>query len=223
MIKAVIFDLDDTLISEKEFIRSGYKEVARSICEKHELDKKLVYDLLLDTFERDSKNVFNRVLDKLNIDYEKEDIRKLVDIYRGHKPDISLYEDAKCIIETLHGREIKLGIITDGYGVTQRNKLEVLDIDDYFEHIIVTDELGREYWKPHEKAYQVMRNKLELDYEEMVYVGDNVSKDFVTANRLGMNTVFISREEGVYTGTKTKGGYLANLEVRSLIELEKLI
>lgn len=223
MIKAVVFDLDDTLISEKEYIRSGFRQVSKKIAEKNFLDKENVYELMLDTFNEDSKNVFNRVLDKLNIQYEIEDIKELINFYRGHMPDIKLYEDAKYILDTLKAKGIKLGMITDGYKITQRNKLEALNIGDYFEYIVVTDELGREFWKPHQKPYEIIKEKLGLEYENMVYVGDNVSKDFVTANKLGMNTIFINREDSVYSRINMEEEYLAKLEVASLLELEKLI
>ena len=223
MIKAVIFDLDDTLISEKEYVRSGFRQVAINISDEYKLDMNEVYKLLLDTFEEDSKNVFNRVFDKLNISYEIDDIKKLVEIYRGHKPEIKLYDDAKYILDTLYKKGIKLGMITDGYKITQRNKLEALNIEDYFECIVVTDELGREFWKPHRKSYEIMKNKLKLDYDEMVYVGDNLSKDFVTANKLGMKTVFINRIEGVYSGVEIDDEYLASLEVTNLRKLESIL
>lgn len=223
MIKAVVFDLDDTLISEKEYIRSGFRQVSKKIAKKNNLDKDYVYKIMYDTFNEDSKNVFNRVLDKLNIQYEKEDIKELINYYRGHMPDIKLYDDAKYILDTLKAKGIKLGMITDGYKVTQRNKLEALNIGDYFEHIVVTDELGREFWKPHQKSYEIIKEKLGLEYENMVYVGDNVSKDFVTANKLGMNTIFINRVEGVYSGIQMDDKYLAKLEVTSLLELEKVL
>ena len=223
MIKAVIFDLDDTLISEKEYVRSGFRQVAINISDEYKLDMNEVYKLLLDIFEEDSKNVFNRALNKLNISYEIEYIKKLIDIYRGHKPDIKLYDDAKYILDILYKKGIKLGIITDGYKITQRKKLEALNIDNYFECIVVTDELGREYWKPHRKSYEIMKNKLKFDYNEMVYVGDNLSKDFVTANKLGMKTVFINRIEGVYSGIEMDDECLANSEVSNLKELENLI
>lgn len=223
MIKAVIFDLDDTLISEKEYIRSGFRQVSKKIAEEYELREEYVYELMYSTFNEDSKNVFNRVLDKLNISYDMDYIKELIDFYRGHIPDIKLYDDAKYIIEALYDKGIKLGMITDGYKVTQRNKLEVLGISDYFNCIIVTDELGREFWKPHKRPYEIVKDKLGFDYENMVYVGDNISKDFVTANKLGMNTILINREEGVYSNIKMDEEYLAKLEVANLLELENLI
>ena len=223
MIKAVIFDLDDTLISEKEYVRSGFRQVAINISDEYKLDMNEVYKLLLDIFEEDSKNVFNRALNKLNISYEIEYIKKLIDIYRGHKPDIKLYDDAKYILDILYKKGIKLGIITDGYKITQRKKLEALNIDNYFECIVVTDELGREFWKPHSRPYEIMKDKLNLDYDEMVYVGDNLSKDFVTANKLGMKTVFINRIEGVYSEIEIDEEYLASLEVTNLRKLESIL
>ena len=223
MIKAVIFDLDDTLISEKEYVRSGFRQVAINISDEYKLDMNEVYKLLLDIFEEDSKNVFNRALNKLNISYEIEYIKKLIDIYRGHKPDIKLYDDAKYILDILYKKGIKLGIITDGYKITQRKKLEALNIDNYFECIVVTEELGREFWKPHSRPYEIMKDKLNLDYDEMVYVGDNLSKDFVTANKLGMKTVFINRIEGVYSEIEIDEEYLASLEVTNLRKLESIL
>lgn len=223
MIKAVVFDLDDTLISEKEYIRSGFRQVSKKIAKKNNLDKDYVYKIMYDTFNEDSKNVFNRVLDKLNIQYEKEDIKELINYYRGHMPDIKLYDDAKYILDTLKAKGIKLGMITDGYKITQRNKLEALNIGDYFEHIVVTDELGREFWKPHQKPYEIIKKKLGLEYENMVYVGDNVSKDFVTANKLGMNTIFINREEGIYKELKYSNEYNAKYTIGSLNEIENML
>ena len=70
---------------------------------------------MYEIFNEDSKNVFNRVLDKLGIQYEIDYIKELINCYREHMPDIKLYDDAKYIIETLHQKGIKLGMITDGY------------------------------------------------------------------------------------------------------------
>ena len=163
MIKAVVFDLDDTLISEKDYIKSGFKSVASILSKEHGIKEYTLYSEMKSLFEDDSKNVFNRVLDKFNIDYSDEYIKLLIQT-----------------LEYLSDRNIRLGMITDGYKITQRNKLEVLDIEKYFECIVVTDELGKEFWKPHRKPYDIVKESLDLEYNEIVYVGDNVNKDFVT-------------------------------------------
>ena len=223
MIKAVIFDLDDTLISEKEYIRSGFKVVSDKISSDFNLNSKHVYEIIYSEFEVNPKNVFNRTLDKLEIEYETEYIKELINTYRNHIPNIKLYDDAEYIIKDLYNKGIKLGIITDGYAVTQRNKLRVLDIEKYFEHIIITDDLGREYWKPHKKSYEIMKELLNLEYENIVYIGDNKSKDFVTANKLGMQTIYINRKDSIYSRIQIDDQYLAKLEVASLCDLKKYI
>lgn len=223
MIKAVVFDLDDTLISEKEYIQSGFKIISQKISKEYNLNNQYVYRLLIDLFNENAKNVFNRLLDKLNIKYNDKYIKELIHEYRGHMPQISLYEDAKNILEYLYNTDLKLGIITDGYAITQRSKLKVLCIEKNFDCVVVTDELGREYWKPHRKPYDIVKEQLGLEYEEMVYVGDNITKDFVTANKLGMTTVFISRKEGVYFNIQKEDEYKAKYSISDLKELVKVL
>ena len=223
MIKAVIFDLDDTLISEHEYIRSGFKVVAKVLSEKYKLSQEDVFLQLMNLFQESPKNVFNRILDFYHIDYTTEEIKELIAVYRHHLPNISLYEDAKFILNELSEKSLKLGVITDGYQVTQRNKLLSLGIDAYFDSIIVTDELGREFWKPHARPYELIKAQLGVEFNEIIYIGDNVSKDFITAKKLGMYTVQVEREEGIYAQLKVDQEYLALEKITSLLELTEII
>jgi len=223
MIKGVIFDLDDTLISEKEYIKSGFKVVCNVISEQHNLNFDNVYQKIFELFDEDSDYVFNRLLDCFNIEYDKEYILKLLKIYRGHSPDISLFSDAEEILNYLAGKNYKLGIITDGYKITQNKKLESLDIDNYFDCIIITDELGKDYWKPHKKPYKLCSKNLGVDYSSLIYVGDNIKKDFITANKLGMHTVQIVREDGVYKDLdNVEEYYKADHVISDLNELQEI-
>lgn len=223
MIKAVIFDLDDTLISEEEYIRSGFKVVADKISSDYRKNSDDIYRMLSSEFEVNSKNVFNRSLDRLKLNYDNDYILELINIYRGHKPDIKLYEDAESIINELYKKGIKLGIITDGYAITQRSKLKTLEIYKYFDYIIITDELGRDYWKPNKKSYEMMKEKLGVEYKNMIYVGDNVSKDFITANKLGIYTICICRNEGIYSNLQVYGQYNAKKEIKSLEDIKHIL
>lgn len=223
MIKAVVFDLDDTLISERDYIESGFKFIASMIANKYDFKKEKVYNIMQSKFEKSSENVFNRTLDALEISYDMNYIKLLINSYRKHLPKISLYNDAKKILDYLYAKEIKLGIITDGYGSAQRNKLKVLDINDYFNHIVVTDELGREYWKPNRKPYEIMKAQLSVDYNNIIYVGDNETKDFITANKLGFITIVIKRKEGIYYNKKADDKYKAQYEINNLEELQQFI
>ncbi|MPM66840.1 Pyrophosphatase PpaX [bioreactor metagenome] len=158
------------------------------------------------------------------MDYDEDYIKSLLKIYRNHIPKINLYNDAKDIIDTLYNRNLKLGIITDGYVETQKNKLKVLNINNYFDYILITDELGKEYWKPHRKPYDIMKEQLNVCYEEMVYIGDNVSKDFVTPNKLGMKSIMINRMDRVYKNNiNIDKIYMPQLIVNNLNEIGGIV
>lgn len=218
MIKAVIFDLDDTLISEKDYIKSGYSYISSIIGNRFSLDENQVLNDLINLFNVSTLNVFNRLLDKYEIKYTNEMILELVLEYRRHFPNIKFYEDVLPCIFTLQEQGIKLGIITDGYGEAQRQKLKALNADRYFDSIIITDELGREYWKPHPKSFEIMKEIFAIDFDEMIYIGDNPKKDFYISSVYPIKTIRILRD-GVHNNNK----YLENIkEDIAINNLEKL-
>lgn len=223
MIKAIVFDLDDTLISEREYVKSGFKAVSKKICEDNHQEQECVLDKMLELFEESSKEVFNRVLAYFKIEYSKEYIIELINLYRNHIPKINFFDDVIPTIIKLKKSGYKTGIITDGYKETQLNKIEVLKCRELFNEIIVTDELGREFWKPHEKPYLMMANKLNLSLEDIAYVGDNISKDFITANKLGITTIKIERCNSIYEDTKLSKEYYAKFKIISLYNLIDLL
>lgn len=216
MIKAVVFDLDDTLISEKQYVKSGFKVVSNKISNDYNLDWEIVFNKMLELFEGESKEVFNRILDNFNIKCIKEYILELIKSYREHTPEIEFFNDVIPTITDLRNKGYKLGIITDGYKETQIRKIEVLKCRELFDEIIVTDEFGREFWKPHEKPYKLISERLGVNLDEMIYVGDNVTKDFVTANKLGLETFKIARDDRVYSSLDIGEEYLAKYEIREL-------
>lgn len=223
MIKAVVFDLDDTLISEKQYIDSGFKAVSKELNRMYSLNSEEILNKMLELFNESSVNVFNRLLDLLKVEYSDKVILDLIKCYREHKPEIEFFQDVIPTINKLKDLGYKLGIITDGYKETQLKKIEVLKCYDLFDEIIVTDELGREYWKPHEKSYKLMAERMNVNLKSMIYIGDNVKKDFVTANKLGIKTIYIKRENGVYDDIEVPSEFRANNNVGSLLELTELI
>jgi len=164
-------------------------------------------------------------LNNLEIRAPAELVQELVAIYRKHKPRLTLFAEARWAIERFRGH-FKLGLITDGYAETQRNKVAALGIDGLFDCIVYTDDLGRENWKPSPMAFRLIMNRLSADGLECVYVGDNPAKDFFAPNELGWLTVLISRDGGEY---KHAGGetcsplYEAKKVISSLHELNNCI
>ncbi len=218
MIKVVIFDLDDTLISEKLYIESGYRHISELLSLRVNKDDQEIYGLLIELFKKSPKNVFNRVLDRLGVIYTKKNIIELVEEYRNHLPRINFFEDVLPCLKDLKKKGIKVGIITDGYANAQRQKLKAVKAINYFDEIVVTDEIGRKYWKPHPKAFEMMKEKLNVEFNEMIYVGDNPEKDFFIANIYPISTTRIYRD-GFYRDKV----YLENIkETNAIFDLREL-
>lgn len=185
-IKGVIFDLDDTLYSEKEYVRSGYKAVSDYLGGWYE---EKLWDFFLE-----GKPAIDELLKELGRENEKADI---VEVYRSHKPDIHLYPGVVEMIEELKTKGIKVGIITDGRPEGQRNKLDALglDVDD----VIITDELGGvQFRKPCDIAFRMLMTRWRLHPADIVYVGDNPAKDFQAPQQLGMRSVYFANKDGLY-------------------------
>lgn len=192
-LKAVIFDLDDTLYSEKEYVRSGYHAIANALPQVEQLEEKL-----WTAFEQ-KKPAIDAVLIDEGI-YTEELKQQCLSIYRSHRPAIHFYEGAKELLCQLRYDGYKLGVITDGRSEGQRAKVKALGLDELVDYIIITDELGGvEYRKPNKTAFVKMRELLDVPFKEMCYIGDNVKKDFAAPDALGMKTFLINSFNGIYT------------------------
>lgn len=190
-IKGVIFDLDDTLYSEKEYVKSGYMAVAEYL-------GNIKYAERLWSFFEDGKPAIDEILKELCRESEKAEC---LDIYRNHKPSIHLYDGVKGLIDELKSKGIKVGLITDGRPEGQRNKLASLGLVNILdsENIIITDELGGiQFRKPCDIAFRILLTRWRLNPADVVYVGDNFSKDFQASRQLGMKSILFFNSDGLY-------------------------
>ena len=220
---AVVFDLDDTLYSERNYVFSGFQAVSVYLNKTTGYDAVVVYERLTAAFVRNVRGcTFNIVLDELGLVPNEEQIRDLVEVYRSHMPVLGLYPDAKCTIERLRPYA-KLGLLTDGFVESQRKKVQSLGIESWFDQIVYTDDIGHDFWKPSPVPFQRISRQLKVNPERSVYVGDNPDKDFIGARGIGMKTVRVVRPDTEH-GHKTPGfGYEADHEVNTLGEVPEYI
>ena len=191
--KAAIFDLDDTLYSEKAYVQSGYQAVAAAFPQIENMDKKL-----WNAFLRGGKAI-DEVLTSENA-CTQENKEKCLRVYRFHTPQIRLYGGVKEMLERLKNAGVKLGLITDGRVEGQRAKIKALGIESLFDSVTITDELGGvEYRKPCEKAFVLACERLGVAFADAVYIGDNPKKDFIAPEKLGMKTCYFKNPDGLYT------------------------
>ena len=194
MKKAVLFDLDNTLYPEIEFVRSGFRAVAQYLGSRYNLSENLLVKYMLDVLRRDGRGkIFDTLLHHLGL-YSEEKVKLLVYLYRSHWATIHLYEDVLPTLECLRCYGTRLGIITDGMASVQRNKIAALGLNNLFDVIVCTDELGKDCWKPSTIPYKIALELLEVRPSEGVYVGDDPSKDFLAPNSMGMLAIQVNRQ-----------------------------
>ena len=176
----LVFDLDDTLYKEIDFLRSAYWYIATILATGHE--PQFVFDEMMSAYYRHD-NVFKRIISDF---CPNESVEHLLSAYRNHFPHITLSpqtERTLCRLSELH----TLAIITDGRSVTQRNKISALRLERFFRDadILISEETG--YEKPSEQPFVMLMDK--YPHCSYCYIGDNTSKDFIAPNKLGWNTI----------------------------------
>src|ERR1035437_8597969 len=90
---AVVFDLDDTLFPEEQFVMSGFRAVDIWL-EKNQQVRGFLPVAKQIFHEGDRKSVFNLALQQLDIPFDNVFIATLVSVYREHFPQIKLFVDA---------------------------------------------------------------------------------------------------------------------------------
>ena len=176
--KYFIFDLDDTLLYELDYLKSAYHEIARTIGETG------LYDEMMALYH-EGQDVFGMIENKHKISKNL-----LLHSYRVHFPTLSLKEDAAAIIREIKKKGHLLGLISDGRSIAQRNKLKALGLESSFDKIVISEEIGSE--KPSLQNFEVF---ITSDITTYYYIGDNLKKDFITPTKLGWTT-FCLRDKG---------------------------
>lgn len=115
-IEGVVFDLDDTLYSEKDYVRSGYREIAQNYPNIENAEEKLWKSFLK------GEKAIDKVFFEAGLGEERKNALK---IYREHMPKIELYKGVSEMISRIKTTK-KVGIITDGRPEGQRKKLKHL-------------------------------------------------------------------------------------------------
>lgn len=201
----MVFDLDDTLYKEIDYLVSAYHAIA----DKTGLD--VAHEML--GWYRAGENAFKSLIEKYNLRFS---LNELLDIYRFHVPAITLELDSAALISSLRQSNVRIGILSDGRGRTQRNKLKALGLD-WIEDVVISEEFGSE--KPCEENYLYFEKK--YPGHHFTYIADNPKKDFVAPNRLGWKTVCLKDDgRNIHPqGIMVDMAYLPQIIVEKLTDL----
>ncbi|QTL98608.1 HAD-IA family hydrolase [Iocasia frigidifontis] len=222
MIKAVIFDIDDTLISHTLAIKQGSKDFyGEFIAEKgitlsefqeiwkEEHDKYVEQYLKKEiTFQEQRilrlKGVFSRFGENISSAEAKEYFNYYLSAYENNW---TLFSDV--CLDLLN--EYLLGIISDGDSDQQRQKLKNKGIIDYFNTVVISGDLGIS--KPDKRIYKKCLNDLDINSYEALYIGDNYKKDFIGAISSGLYGALIDRKADKKIEYVENGFIINSLEV----------
>jgi putative hydrolase of the HAD superfamily len=218
-LQAIVFDLDDTLYSERDFVLSGFRAVAEWASENLGVEVEQGYTTLFNLYSEGVRNnTFDRWLTIHGID-RPELATKFIDIYRQHPPQIEPFPDTIDLLKTLD-RSYQIGLVSDGYLEVQQRKWAALGLDIFFDAVVFSDQLGREKWKPSPAPFELVLEQLKIAPESSVYIGDNPRKDFFGARQLGMYTIQVKRTESEYGYFQPPDlAYCPHLIISSLAEV----
>lgn len=194
--QAVVFDLDDTLYPERDYVRGGFQAVATWAERSMRADSGAAFAELWAMFEDGVRgNTFDRWLKTHGHPVEYR--AAMMDAYRGHIPQLTPYPDVVPTLGNLRGR-VRLGLITEGVRSVQEAKLEALGLRPWFDKVVIFGEDVRSDWKPSRVPFDRWLEGSDVSPEAAVYLADNPAKDFLGARRAGWASIRVRRSEGLH-------------------------
>jgi len=208
MLRAALFDLDDTLISSYANPGPAWKAVVREFAAEIGPDTEAVGAVLareMAEFLRDDENrrlwrlkaVATRraaARDALaaNGFAELGDIAgAIADRYAAFREEtMALHPGAHEVLDAYRARGCKLGLVTNGATEVQRMKIERFDLERRFDHIQIEEEAG--FGKPDGRAYVTTLTALAVAPEQAQMTGDDLVWDVLAPQRLGMQAIWFN-------------------------------
>lgn len=186
-IKAVFFDLDGTLLdrdtSLKRFIADQYDRYQQ---EFSQVDKQQYISTFIDYDCRGyvwKDKVYRQLLKEFslaNLTWEK----LLEDYIVNFQTFCTPFRNVRKVLDTLRSNGVRLGLISNGKKQFQRANLHALGIQQHFDSILISGEIGIR--KPDPAIFELGMQQLSVAPENSVYVGDHPENDVKASREAGM-------------------------------------
>jgi putative hydrolase of the HAD superfamily len=216
----IIFDLDDTLYDEKTFVYSGFEQVASWISNISNHPKEEIFNFMKTDLEKNGRgSIFDNTLEKY-YKKNKTNIKNCINIYRLHKPKIQLKPEIINLLNELK-QKYSLYIVTDGNKLVQTNKVNALGVENLVKKVYITYRYGLKASKPSLICFEKIKQLEGVNWEKLVYIGDNPKKDFVNLNSVNALTIRIL--QGDFANLIVEKLYDAKYKINELSEIIEII
>lgn len=206
MIKAIIFDLDDTLYEYSKLNNKGIEKICEFTCKKLNISEEIFYE----AFNRAKKDVKEELTEGVASSHNRllycqktlENLNEnpfsisleMYEIYWSYiLNNMKLNENVLEVLKFCKENKIKIGICTDLTVHIQHRKIRKLEIDKYIDAIVTSEEAGEE--KPSFKMYKNIIKKLKIEKEKALFIGDNLKKDVLGSKNYGMKALWYSEKK----------------------------
>jgi putative hydrolase of the HAD superfamily len=215
MIEAVILDLDDTLVAFDAVTEISWRAVIAAWCEGRTEDPHAVYATIRRVSDEHWSDPERHRVGRLDmlatrrmivarafleLGLAEADAVAVADSYSRIRLDaMYLLPGADQTLAALRRAGVRLALLTNGDGETQRWKVRRFGLEGAFDAILIEGELG--YGKPEPRAYQAALSRLGVGAGGACMVGDNLEWDVAGPQRAGIRGVWIDRRgEGLPAG-----------------------
>jgi len=194
LIKAILFDLDETLIDRSEMMRQFLLEQHQRFSVLHSIDKASFVEACIRHQNNGYANKKKAYISALNeISFPDIPVVELLleDLYTHYGKFPVLFEGVHQVLQTL-SLQFHLGVVSNGRTSVQLAKLENSGIAKYFSSICISESIGCK--KPDPIIFQTCLHQLSVAPEEAVFVGDNPCSDIEPAIALGMRAIWVEND-----------------------------
>ncbi|WP_077617544.1 HAD family hydrolase [Bacillus sinesaloumensis] len=180
--KAVLFDLDDTLLDRNQAVDHMFLLILEK-CYMN-VNQSVRVDMLHRFKDYDKRSYGHRdksnVLDSFFNDFPplyRLPRHEIQDFWNTHFPHCFSIDQSTLNILNMIKKQVKVAIVTNGSSQRQKAKIMNTDLNSYVDVIIISEEVG--YCKPDKRIFELALNKLNVEPEDALFVGDDLEKDIV--------------------------------------------
>lgn len=195
-IKAILFDLDNTLMDRDRTFRGFARQLISErvkVSGPEETERIIEYMIESDADGyRPKEGFFKELIQELPW-IVKPDLTELKSYYdKNYMSHARIMEHAVETLKACRSLGLKLGIITNGFSHLQHRKIDLLELRDHFDAIVVSGDIGIK--KPDERIYRLALKKLGVRAEDTVIVGDHPRNDIWGAAQIGIRGIWLLRK-----------------------------